>query len=195
MWGGFLGRCLGTHKYSRSPYQGGNRYIDMLSFRTRTDLHDDRDWRARVARYVYRDDEQTPTGAQAPQQLAMGSVRSQQSQFGSVRSQQPTTAPPTRTNSLREALLPSGRRVVNQEEPFEKQADNCVESSFEDYAKDECWVCCDKGRSGTWDLWVQCGHLFCTDCSDAMMKRRMPCPLCRQVSTVVRRGPKKPTEA
>lgn len=70
--------------------------------------------------------------------------------------------------------------------PFDEEDDRCFPSSFEDYAQNKCWIC-QEPRS-QWDLWLSCRHLFCRDCSTQMLRRGMPCPLCRVVSSSVLRG-------
>ena len=52
-----------------------------------------------------------------------------------------------------------------------------------EYSSNECWICC--SSSANWDMWVSCRHAFCSSCSEEMMRRVMPCPLCRTISTVV----------
>ncbi|CAE8684701.1 unnamed protein product, partial [Polarella glacialis] len=69
--------------------------------------------------------------------------------------------------------------------PF-NAGDKCVQSSFDDYLKNECWIC--TGGHEEWDMWLSCRHMFCKDCSTNMLSRRMPCPLCRVSSSVVKRG-------
>lgn len=59
--------------------------------------------------------------------------------------------------------------------------------NFEDYERNCCWICQD--ASSEWDMWNSCRHVFCKKCSGEMMRRRMPCPLCRVRSDqVLRRG-------
>lgn len=57
--------------------------------------------------------------------------------------------------------------------------------NFEDYHSNRCWICQDSSPS--WDLWVSCRHSFCQRCSSEMLRRRMPCPLCRVRSTRIDR--------
>jgi hypothetical protein len=47
----------------------------------------------------------------------------------------------------------------------------------------ECWIC--STRPSKWMIW-SCDHAFCENCSQDMIKRGMPCPLCRMVSTYYR---------
>merc|ERR1719329_1151408 len=59
--------------------------------------------------------------------------------------------------------------------------------NFEDYERNCCWICQD--ASSEWDMWNSCRHVFCKKCSSEMMRRRMPCPLCRVRSDqFLRRG-------
>ncbi|OLP92387.1 hypothetical protein AK812_SmicGene25803 [Symbiodinium microadriaticum] len=67
------------------------------------------------------------------------------------------------------------------ERPFDKTQDRCVESSFNDYMENQCWICQDN-QSKEFDLWLSCGHIFCSRCSTEMLRRQMPCPLCRTVA-------------
>merc|ERR1712137_9984 len=69
-------------------------------------------------------------------------------------------------------------------------SDNCVEQSLSDYENRFCWICMSAGCE-SWDLWLLCGHLFCSQCSEEMIVRKMPCPLCRKVSPTVKRAPVK----
>jgi hypothetical protein len=55
--------------------------------------------------------------------------------------------------------------------------------NWEQYCNNECWICC--SSDDHWDLWTSCRHAFCARCSEQMQQHRMPCPLCRTVSTVV----------
>jgi hypothetical protein len=57
--------------------------------------------------------------------------------------------------------------------------------NFEDYRENVCWICQEGPGRQYWDKWTFCHHVFCEKCSTEMMKRRMPCPLCRVRSTKV----------
>jgi len=172
-WGGLSGRFLGTHQFSSRPYVGQhhpyvNRIIDRLSLRTAGDnLHRNSGWRDRVREYILSDS--TPGGGQAsmapPQQATMQAQRRQDAH----------------------RLVPRGITINEKDEPFDKDRDNCEESTFEDYVQGTCWVC--QNEEEKWDKWVLCGHLFCSMCSSTMLARHMPCPLCRRFSTTVVRAP------
>lgn len=182
MWGGWIGRLLGTHQYTEEArrYRGGRWLIDRLSFRSGTDLHSDGDWRERVYMFVFSDPE--PVLQQAPQQPRMPHMDRMESR----QQQQPLVA-----SSLPHLHGLGRTHAVVRREPwraFTVEEDGCQVSTFEDYLSGTCWVCCEK-HCETFHMWVQCGHMFCSACSDAMMQRHMPCPLCRQVSTLVVEGP------
>jgi len=178
MWGGFIGRRMGTHLFTREEhkYQGGKWWIDMLSFRTGADLHSDTNWRQRVYDFVFADHGPDVDGT--PQQMQMGII-------GHVQQH---------VSARRPNLIRCGRNNVSVKlrdpwEPFTVEHDSCQRSTFEDYCTGTCWLCCENRRE-RFHMWVQCGHIFCSDCSAAMMQRSMPCPLCRKVSTMVVEGPR-----
>jgi len=203
MWGGAFGRyCLGTHPLSREVYAGGSSFVDFFGFRSQDDLHGDRDWRQRVADFILRD-----TGgsqqATAPAQNRMSqetTFRAPSSEDASSPSwqaimastfRQPLLQDPSVSTSFPSSQLTyiKGRRIGEVEKAFSQTKDNCRDSSYEDYQKGDCWICCDSKEERQWDLWLQCGHLFCSRCSTQMLQKAMPCPLCRQVSWNIKRGP------
>jgi len=178
MWGGWLGRLMGTHHFTREGrrYQGGKWWINKLSFRTAADLHQDSRWRQRVFDFVFSDPDPAPPQMQMPPSTGQG------------RQQQQPARRPTRTHRQgRNGNVDIKRR--DPFDPFTVEHDNCQSSTFEDYKERKCWICCDDTRD-TFHMWVQCGHIFCSMCSDAMMQRSMPCPLCRQVSTMIVEAPR-----
>eukprot|EP00928_Gymnodinium_smaydae_P040051 TRINITY_DN27228_c0_g1_i2.p1 TRINITY_DN27228_c0_g1~~TRINITY_DN27228_c0_g1_i2.p1 ORF type:complete len:557 (-),score=48.96 TRINITY_DN27228_c0_g1_i2:422-2059(-) len=180
-WGGLLGYCLGTHQYSRRPYTSqhhpiANRFIDLLSLRSSSDdLHDNAGWRERVRAFVF-DRDLDALAASPPQQETMEGA-SEGVEEPDI--QQPLLA-------MRESF---GVLVQDMERPFDRRIDNCQVSTFNDYANGVCWLCMEDS-SPTWDKWILCGHMFCTVCSEAMLERSMPCPLCRTASFQVVRAPK-----
>mmetsp|Transcript_67496 Transcript_67496/g.197434 ORF Transcript_67496/g.197434 Transcript_67496/m.197434 type:complete len:547 (-) Transcript_67496:170-1810(-) len=190
MWGGIVGYCfLGTHPMSRVVYLGGSRVVDLFGFRGERDLHDQGDWRRRFAAFLQAGNQRTSRAAGAPAQQRMpGEQRGRTSPTSS--GGPPHSGTFTGASSDRITFIHS-RRVGVVDEVFDRERDNCRSSSFEDYEKGECWICCDSKEQETWDLWLQCGHLFCTRCSQEMLQRKLPCPLCRQVSFNVKRGPAK----
>eukprot|EP00929_Paragymnodinium_shiwhaense_P018749 TRINITY_DN13000_c0_g2_i2.p1 TRINITY_DN13000_c0_g2~~TRINITY_DN13000_c0_g2_i2.p1 ORF type:complete len:554 (+),score=98.23 TRINITY_DN13000_c0_g2_i2:151-1812(+) len=166
MWGGLLGYyCFGTHAMAPEDrlYTGGNGCIDFLalSWMRRADLHARDDWRRRVRTFI-------ESGGVAE---GRGDRESLLQRDGG--------------NGTTSVKIGNAHAILAGRE-FDQQADRCVTSSFEDYSKNECWICtsaCDE-----WDLWLQCRHLYCMRCSSEMLRRRMPCPLCRVFSTAVLRG-------
>jgi len=195
-WGGLWGLCfLGTHRKCRTPspgdgwwfgtlvrtpYQGGNWFVDFFSGRGIHDLHQRPDWRQRVYDYIFLEDgedqsaESTQNRPPPRQQMSSG----------------------VSTTPLRQSFLPvrlPGVQVINKDnkdDRFFDESDRCQQSTFKDYERGTCWLCLNDDAE-KWDMWVQCGHLFCQNCSEEMLKRRMPCPLCRKRSfRVVRRRAK-----
>jgi len=169
MWGGWIGRMMGTHHFTREErrYRGGKWWIDMLSFRSATDLHSDQNWRERVQQFVFSDPDPAPEQQQMNPRIGQGGGQRPRRQNGS-------------TNVSKQRRDPWG--------PFTVEHDSCQPSTFEDYKTGTCWLCCRESRP-MFHMWVQCGHIFCADCSDAMKERSMPCPLCRKVSTMIVEGP------
>lgn len=174
LWGGAFGYLIGTHPCSPCPYQGNNWFINRLSFRTSRDLRGNSEWRERVRRYICSFSDPEPAGhliANAPTQPLLQASRTR---------------------------LAPGTRFIQTDKPFDKELDRIVSSSFDDYQKNQCWICCGGGddtvapdsENNQWHLWMQCGHMFCTRCSDEMLRRQMPCPLCRRTSSSIKQGPK-----
>eukprot|EP00931_Biecheleriopsis_adriatica_P076159 TRINITY_DN4989_c0_g1_i4.p1 TRINITY_DN4989_c0_g1~~TRINITY_DN4989_c0_g1_i4.p1 ORF type:complete len:934 (-),score=128.08 TRINITY_DN4989_c0_g1_i4:159-2960(-) len=176
-WGGLLGHYYGTHQ-STPPermYSGGNPVVEFLrmGWRRRADLHDDSEWREQVYNVLMGETEQRDVEQQQP------------------RSGQP---PESHTHLLAEtggSVIQIRRANGNAharkvERSFDLVHDQCVPSSFEDYANNRCWICQDSNDE--WDLWLSCHHLFCAKCSSEMLGRSMPCPLCRVASSTVLRG-------
>ncbi|CAK9083271.1 unnamed protein product [Durusdinium trenchii] len=168
-WGGLVGRLCGTHALTAPErlYQGGNCFVEFLgmSWRRGSDLHADAAWREAVYNF-----------------LAPG--RSDESEVGGAQPRPLVQADGTLRN-----VVPIGRNghAILIERPFDKKLDACVESSFADYAENKCWICQDDQHC-EFDLWLGCHHIFCSKCSTEMLKRNMPCPLCRIASTSVLRG-------
>lgn len=78
------------------------------------------------------------------------------------------------------ALKYGGVAVVREEGCF-TTSDRIF--NFDDYGNNECWIC--QQSAAHWDLWGSCSHAFCERCSGEMLRRQMPCPLCRVHSTLV----------
>jgi hypothetical protein len=82
-------------------------------------------------------------------------------------------------------------------EDFNKAAHRLRDSVWKDYQERSCFICMVDDRE-EWDLWVQCGHIYCKTCSEQLIRRRMKCPLCRTVCNSVLRahpGPPPPLAA
>jgi len=170
-WGGLLGRAFGTHSMTAPErlYQGGNCFVEFfgMSWRRGADLHADLDWRQQVFSFLagsYDNTTDTENGEIRPQPFVQAD--------GQIRN-----------------VVALGRRchaiLINR--PFDKVRDACVESSFNDYRDNKCWICQDE-TNNEFDLWLNCHHIFCSRCSSEMLRRNMPCPLCRVASTSVLRG-------
>ncbi|CAE7481668.1 TBC2 [Symbiodinium microadriaticum] len=177
-WGGLVGYfIMGTHQHTpvERMYSGGNRFIEFMrmGWRRHSDLHHDEDWRARVYDFLAGPGEQTPA---APATLEV------------------PNRPQDEQARLLNEFLEDGKQVLRiglaraviPGRHFDKFHDRCVQSSYEDYAENSCWIC--REQREEWDLWLSCHHIFCSSCSSQMLIRRMPCPLCRVASSTVLRG-------
>eukprot|EP00439_Symbiodinium_sp_Y106_P078129 s3_g16.t4 len=180
-WGGLAGYFfMGTHQHTpvERMYSGGNRFIEFMrmGWRRHSDLHHDEDWRARVYDFLA-----GPAESRAPPTTEVSLP---------LRDPNPQDEQARLLNEFLEdgkQVLQIGlARAVILGRHFDKLHDRCVQSSFEDYAENSCWIC--REHRGEWDLWLSCHHLFCSSCSSQMLIRRMPCPLCRVASSTVLRG-------
>jgi len=169
-WGGLCGFLMGTHHLvdPERLYQGGSPMVEFMrmGWRRSTDLHNNDTWRDQVFEFI--------TGQQMEHADHTADLSSEASSSRA-------SSPSQRTLSV------GGARILYVDRPFALNGDdNCVPSSYEDYLDNSCWICtqgCDE-----WDLWLSCRHLFCRSCSTEMLRRRMPCPLCRVASSTVLRG-------
>lgn len=183
MWGGLIGALMGTRLNTRPDreYQGGNALIDFLGmrFRRTNDLHSNESWRYQVWEYLATDPQPNTDWSQS------GSPHRGNLQYQVVQQAQAA-------ESLRLALNEGSpvrignTQVVPVNRTFSESQDSPVGSSWEDYKSNKCWICQDSRAE--WDMWLSCHHLFCEKCSTEMLKRRMPCPLCRVTSTAALRG-------
>lgn len=166
--GGAIGRlCLGTHaslggtRNNAGPLSG-LRWLLSLPWWQR-DLHSDEGWRRRVRVYLSQADARS---GEAPNQFRMDAPQ----------------AP-------RVPLLPhqcgTVRGIPVRSSPPFKLEQGCVPSTFADYEARVCWICAES--RGVFDMYT-CGHIFCSTCSDTMLQRRMPCPLCRKAPLSVLRA-------
>jgi len=168
-WGGLLGRAFGTHSLTAPErlYQGCNAAVEFfgMSWRRGADLHSDDNWRRDVFNFLSGNfDAEDVHDGQSLQPLVQAD--------GELR---PVIAVGKNNHAI----------IINR--PFDKVKDACVESSFNDYAENKCWICQDDTNC-EFDLWLNCHHIFCSRCSSEMLRRSMPCPLCRVASTSVLRG-------
>mmetsp|Transcript_61245 Transcript_61245/g.145791 ORF Transcript_61245/g.145791 Transcript_61245/m.145791 type:complete len:628 (+) Transcript_61245:87-1970(+) len=206
-WGGLFGYyVLRTHaKVPHNLAYTGITEENRGSFRTRltefmrmgwlrtSDLHEETQWRQRVHDFVAGEDA-GPAQSLRPQAKAAAGrppaafePRSMRGQFyRGFTSQDATDILPGRDRNGNKVIRISHARVHFIDREFDQELDQCFQSSFEDYKKNICWIC--QSENDQWDMWTSCHHLFCQDCSTTMLKRRMPCPLCRVMSTTVLRG-------
>jgi len=180
-WGGLAGWLMGTRALTpeEDRYQGGSCLVDFLGMgwrRQGRDLHGEDGWRLLVYEYLQGPIESGGNGGQpgSPARVNTGSL--------------PGPGRGSASPGAGIVRVAGNICAIPKDGPFEQRADNLVPSSFEDYQNNHCWICQDGHEE--WDLWIQCGHLFCSKCSTEMLKRRMPCPLCRTYSTTVMRGKK-----
>eukprot|EP00927_Polykrikos_kofoidii_P066440 TRINITY_DN62039_c0_g1_i1.p1 TRINITY_DN62039_c0_g1~~TRINITY_DN62039_c0_g1_i1.p1 ORF type:complete len:536 (-),score=29.94 TRINITY_DN62039_c0_g1_i1:28-1635(-) len=174
LWGGLFGfLILGTHQFNERRYDGRSRLINAFNFQGAADLHEDSRWRQMVHDFIL-----SPAPSPAPVDT---NIRPRPGySIGASAPQQDAMSAPQKCIQIRNVT------IQIQENAFQT-SDLCHESTFGDYEKGECWICY-SATSSTWDLWTGCGHLFCSRCSNEMLTRHMPCPLCRTVSSTVRRG-------
>ena len=185
-WGGLIGWLMGTNE--GGAYAGGNPYIDFLSFRSVGDAHNDTDWRDAVATFIY-------------SYTDSGSLLGRDVYPIPQPDHEPTTMHGTQTPLLHTSQAATrtswyGKTLIQSPSSFTLQ-DNVVSACFEDYTRNECWICCacngntaDIPVDRQWHLWIDCGHMFCHQCSAEMSRRRMPCPLCRRFSSRIKEGPR-----
>jgi len=162
LWGGVVGRFLGTHSFAAEDraYRGGSDCIDFLGlyWMRAGDLHGHNEWRVQVHDFLYRFD-----AAELPYH-----------DIGT------TSDDGTSYHRIGNATIQLLHRKFGE-------GDRCVPSSFEDYRNNKCWICQQEDEID-WDLWLTCKHMYCQNCSEKMLRRRMPCPLCRVFSTSIWRG-------
>mmetsp|Transcript_97248 Transcript_97248/g.203130 ORF Transcript_97248/g.203130 Transcript_97248/m.203130 type:complete len:1089 (-) Transcript_97248:49-3315(-) len=178
MWGGLVGWFMGTHRLvpEERRYWGNAGDTNSCSeciiealrmgWRRRGDLHHDDNWRDRVYRFLTSDF-----------QIEQPAVQSN------------ITRGSSRDSDEFEVMRIGNTQILKLDKPFTQDDYRCVESTFEDYENNCCWIC--RESRGEWDLWMSCRHLFCEKCSTTMLARHMPCPLCRTASDTAIRAPGK----
>lgn len=141
-----------------------------MGWRRPADLHSNEAWRAQVSNFLAGDWEE-------PQDQEVSELESAVEQLLEVDGKMRT-------------VEPIGRfaQAIYIDRPFVEDGDGCVPSSFQDYSENRCWICQDCTPQGHFDMWLSCHHIFCSKCSTEMLRRRMPCPLCRVASSTVLRG-------
>jgi len=184
-WGGIYGYFfIGTHHMTPedrlyTSTDGGNQLIEFLRMgwlRPR-DNHSEDAWRTQVYNFLQDNGNATAqaTGPRTSPTLAPAELPSLEAQ---------------RTFEDGHRLHIGPAHAVMSRRSFSLQEDRCVDSSFDDYKENRCWICQEQPSCDNWDLWLSCRHLYCSKCSTKMLQRRMPCPLCRVASSVVLRGDK-----
>lgn len=157
MLGGLLGCAVGTHPL-RNSFDPESRTVRMLASPCWSLANRSEQWRRVVYRWLH-EREASEVAAQAG--ITIAEAHSE----GSAN------------------RIVYGDVVVECEAGFFTTFDRIF--NFDDYEANRCWICQEPAES--WDLWVSCRHGFCETCSGEMLRRRMPCPLCRVRSTRVRR--------
>jgi len=172
-----------NHRPSMLVYLRGSQIIEFLAMRWRrtVDLHGDGEWRRQVHKFLMKGVDETPRA-----QLSYHRSQTVQTRFSEINREEKDRLMLGQNSERSEVNNRTATRVICIDRPFNKDTDNCFESSYEDYKKNTCWICttgCDE-----WEMWISCKHLFCKRCSTEMLQRRMPCPLCRVSSSTVLRG-------
>eukprot|EP00927_Polykrikos_kofoidii_P027556 TRINITY_DN24190_c0_g1_i1.p1 TRINITY_DN24190_c0_g1~~TRINITY_DN24190_c0_g1_i1.p1 ORF type:complete len:607 (-),score=51.68 TRINITY_DN24190_c0_g1_i1:57-1793(-) len=210
LWGGVVGfLVLGTHRLTPQcwAYQGGSSFVDFLGMRRRSEdqLHGDMRWRAWVHSFlttstadgsgiIVAPQEMPPDGGAPPSGFAASMDNATDVVEMSPAVDMTQLATTLSRGIFGTESLYFGVRFIILQRPINGTFDNCVSSTFDDYLLDRCWLCTEVGRP-SYDLWMLCGHIFCSACSIEMIKRHLPCPLCRTASVTVKRGwpPAKPS--
>eukprot|EP00811_Abedinium_folium_P032315 NODE_5370_length_1778_cov_4.545730.p1 GENE.NODE_5370_length_1778_cov_4.545730~~NODE_5370_length_1778_cov_4.545730.p1 ORF type:complete len:493 (+),score=78.62 NODE_5370_length_1778_cov_4.545730:174-1481(+) len=194
-WGGLCGFLMGTHPQTPTEriYQNGSAFKDFMAmrWRRRADLHNHDQWRRLVFQFL-NPDADAELGHRGPPPLRAGAgregVRETNTLLRQPHQRHPSPGPPVESEEIdgQTVLTIGSARVIKVNRPFTKHSDHCFPSSYTDYVANKCWIC--MGGAEEWDLWLSCNHLFCKVCSTEMLKRGMPCPLCRAASSTALRG-------
>lgn len=160
MWGGLVGAALGTHPLCNT-YTGNSWFAEMLRMGWRRPVDLSAMTRDELGGWDIRVWHDIVRGIVVDASAANDAASTSHHAFG--------------LNSRSRAF-----NVVEKDGPFSEE-DRIF--NWEEYSNNECWICCCSYPN--WDLWVSCRHSFCSKCSEEMMQRVMPCPLCRTMSTVV----------
>ena len=177
--GGFVGYLMGTH-IKRNNYTGGNKYIEWMGlsqFRT-SDLRHNQDWRNTI-HYHLRDGQSID--------------RSYTNEFGQITDNDyinTNTNTNINTNYNKLPVTTSTPILDNDYYTVNKYgihlnyhqkniSDGCKVVNDIHVETNECWICSE--RVTKWHVWKSCRHAYCETCSEEMLNRKMPCPLCRTV--------------
>eukprot|EP00438_Fugacium_kawagutii_P006541 Skav222197 [mRNA] locus=scaffold1745:70942:72680:- [translate_table: standard] len=124
MWGGFLGWCMRTHPLTpaESAYGGGSDFIDVLAMQWMRagDLHGHSEWRRQVQTFLYDMD-------YADAELLSNDMG--------------TMSHGERSNYR------IGNTTIEKIPRKFGEGDRCVQSSFEDYMNNNCWICQSKDET------------------------------------------------
>lgn len=149
MLGGILGFLLGTHPL-RNQYDSDSQVVRILARPCWTLSNRSERWRRYIYEWLHEREAHEAVSLQG------GAVAEIRREGGSNRST-------------------IGGVVIEHELGTFSSADSIF--NFEDYESKTCWIC--QNPADRWDLWISCRHVFCERCSSEMLKRSMPCPLCR----------------
>jgi len=204
-WGGIIGYWIFETDWKRaenglSLYQAGDRdslwhlfvnKLGRLRYHDPEYYHREDAWRQRVHRFLMQDFIGASDAASGfPTQQTMVAGRSRVNHPPAFNTAQDSGLQYANGQAYQLIGGPRGRKIalIDTAKPFDKEAQFIAESSFEDYKKGDCWICmCKEER---FHLWTNCGHIFGEGCSSEMIRRGMPCPLCREISPVVKIGDK-----
>lgn len=185
-WGGFVGRyVMGTHHMTPAQdlYQGNHPVVEFLRMgwcnQGSEELYSDESWRGQVRDFLL-------GGPQLDQPGASLMLRSANTRRGFSMTEHYQQVQQEGEDAGQQIIEIGRTHAVKIMRPFDEHEDACVPSSFQDYQQNQCWICMSEGEE--WDMWMSCHHMYCSRCSTQMLLRRMPCPLCRVASSVVKRG-------
>lgn len=160
MLGGCIGHCMGTHSMADPEYYSTSPFQEFMSTSCFHLQRRGEAWQQFVQMFVL--------------ELDADNAMRQAGQSGG----------PARPEMGADGAIIIGGVVV------EPQSGDFLNSSLRiynanDYIENSCWICCEPRDK--FDLWLTCRHIFCSQCSTEMLRRRMPCPLCRVHTTKVLR--------
>ena len=206
--GGIVGYCLGTH-HRRNTYLGGSACIDFLSlaWMHRTDLRNNEEWGKHVRAAIHeqssfssaeQDDYTCILDTPISYTMDRGRPRSRSNSLSDsiTNPLDPLSEYDSIELSDSDPIQASFSRIGNVNIRTEHvEWDPKIEGRLfneDDYINKQCWICMDAEDSripgkDSWDVWWNCKHAFCTSCSEEMLRKGWPCPLCRKHTTLVKR--------